>query len=57
MVILLALREFEQSGVHMKVFSQLARKLMSEEFRSLLMSIEDPSELIIKIRSELGGDF
>jgi hypothetical protein len=30
---------------------------MSEEFRSLLMSIEDPSELIIKIRSELGGDF
>lgn len=57
MVILLALREFEQSGVHMKVFSQLARKLMSEEFRSLLMSIEDPSDLIIKVRSELGGDF
>ena len=37
MVILLALRESGQNGMHMKVFSRLARKLMDEKFRCRLM--------------------
>jgi multiphosphoryl transfer protein len=55
MVILLALRESNQNGKHMKVFSRLARKLMDEEFRSRLMQIDDPGEMISHVGQELEG--
>src|SRR6202000_841527 len=50
LVILLALRESNQNGTHMKVFSRLARKLMDEEFRGRLMQIDDPPQ-----RNSRGG--
>jgi fructose-specific PTS system IIA-like component len=53
MVILLAIRESGQNGMHMKIFSRLARKLMDEEFRGRLMRIEDPNELISHVGQEL----
>jgi multiphosphoryl transfer protein len=53
MVILLALRESNQNGTHMKVFSRLARKLMDEEFRGRLMQIDDPGEMISQVGREL----
>ena len=49
MVILLAIRESGQNGLHMKVFSKLARKLMDEKFRERLMEIEDTGELILHL--------
>jgi fructose-specific PTS system IIA-like component len=55
MVILLALRESNQNGTHMKVFSRLARKLMDEEFRDRLMEIDDPGEMIAHVGRELEG--
>jgi fructose-specific PTS system IIA-like component len=55
MVILLALRESNQNGTHMKVFSRLARKLMDEEFRGRLMQIDDPGEMISHVGRELEG--
>jgi multiphosphoryl transfer protein len=55
MVILLALRESNQNGTHMKVFSRLARKLMDEDFRSRLMQIDDPGEMISHVGQELEG--
>jgi multiphosphoryl transfer protein len=55
MVILLALRESNQNGTHMKVFSRLARKLMDEEFRGCLMQIDDPGEMISHVGRELEG--
>jgi multiphosphoryl transfer protein len=55
MVILLALRESNQNGTHMKVFSRLARKLMDEEFRGRLMQIDDPGEMISHVGQELEG--
>ncbi len=55
MVILLALRESNPNGTHMKVFSRLARKLMDEEFRGRLMQIDDPGEMISHVGRELEG--
>ena len=55
MVILLALRESNRNGVHMKVFSRLARKLMDEEFRGRLLEIDNPAEMISHVGRELEG--
>ncbi len=55
MVILLALRESNRNGTHMKVFSRLARKLMDEEFRGRLLEIDDPGEMISHVGRELEG--
>jgi multiphosphoryl transfer protein len=55
MVILLALRESNPNGTHMKVFSRLARKLMDEEFRGRLMQIDNPGEMISHVGRELEG--
>lgn len=51
--ILLALRETDRDKEHMKIFSRLARKLMDEKFRSRLMEIEDPGEMIAHVGREL----
>ncbi|MBN2562901.1 MAG: phosphoenolpyruvate--protein phosphotransferase [Phycisphaerae bacterium] len=40
-VILLAIRESDKDGTHMKAFSTLARKLMHEEFRARLLAAPD----------------
>lgn len=53
MAILLAMRESGENGLHMKVFSRLARKLMDEDFRNRLLGIEDPRELISQVGREL----
>jgi multiphosphoryl transfer protein len=53
MVILLAIRESGHNGLHMKVFSRLARKLMDEEFRSRLMEIDDSGEIVSHLGREL----
>ena len=50
-VILLAMRESDEDGTHMKVFSRLARKLMHEEFRGQLMAARD-SNAILKYLAE-----
>jgi multiphosphoryl transfer protein len=55
MVILLALRESNPNGTHMKLFSRLARKLMDEEFRGRLMQSDDPGEMISHVGRELEG--
>ena len=55
MVILLAIRESGQNGLHMKIFSKLARKLMDEEFRCRLLEIDDPGEMISLLGRELEG--
>jgi fructose-specific PTS system IIA-like component len=55
MVILLALRESNRNGTHMKVFSRLARKLMDEEFRGRLLAIENSGEMISHLGRELEG--
>ncbi len=55
MVILLALRESNRNGAHMKVFSRLARKLMDDEFRARLLEIEDPAAMIALAGQELEG--
>jgi fructose-specific PTS system IIA-like component len=52
-VILLAARESDANGRHMQIFSQLARKLMSEEFRSQLVQAEDPNAVLGYLMDEL----
>ena len=53
MVILLATRESAASGTHMRVFSQLARKLMHEEFRDALLGAADASAILTLMVTEL----
>jgi fructose-specific PTS system IIA-like component len=53
-VILLAARESNANGRHMQVFSQLARKLMNEKFRSQLEQTEDADAVLGYLVGELG---
>jgi fructose-specific PTS system IIA-like component len=57
-IILLALRENASDGAHMQVFSQLARKLMNEEFRETLAQSTNPDTLMKFLAGELniGGN-
>jgi len=52
-VILLAMRESEQDGTHMKVFSKLARRLMHEEFRERMLATRDPGDVLSCLTEEL----
>src|SRR6266478_8950877 len=52
-VILLALRENASESTHMKVFSQLARKLMDEEFRKDLKVSTNADSLLQFLAGEL----
>jgi fructose-specific PTS system IIA-like component len=53
MVILIAMRELNSANDHMQVFSELARKLMNEDFRERLISFHDTSTLEHYLRGEL----
>ncbi len=53
-VILLAMRESDAQGTHMKVFSKLARRLMHEEFRARMLAAGDSAEVLSCLTEELG---
>ncbi len=53
-VILLCMRATDEEGVHMRVFSTLARRLMHAEFRDRLMSAPDCDRLLAELGRELG---
>jgi len=53
MVIVLAIRESEAAGTHMKVLARLARKLMHEEFREGLKATTNAEEVLAYLTREL----
>lgn len=53
MVILIAMREQNGANGHMQVFSELARKLMNEEFRQRLLTIQNASTMMQYLSQEL----
>jgi fructose-specific PTS system IIA-like component len=53
MVILIAMREQSSASDHMQVFSELARKLMNEEFRERLLSFDGVAAMARYLREEL----
>ncbi len=56
MVVLLALRDSEDSNTHMQVFSTLARKLMNDDFRKHLLQFETANQITRYLAGELGLD-
>jgi len=54
-LLLLTMRESEQTNGHMKIFSRLARRLMHEEFREHLKRENDPEELCRMLDESLQG--
>jgi fructose-specific PTS system IIA-like component len=52
-VILLAVRESDQNNSHMRIFSQLARKLVSDEFRESLLNARDSRSILLNLTKEL----
>ncbi len=52
--ILLAVRESDTDGVHMKVFSKLARRLMHEDFRGRMLAASDREAVLACLAEELG---
>lgn len=52
-VILLAVRESDQNNSHMRIFSKLARNLMSDEFRESLLSAKDDKAILSHLAKEL----
>jgi multiphosphoryl transfer protein len=53
MIILIAMREPQLANRHMQVFSKLARKLMSEEFRGHLLAIENAHDMATYLARQL----
>lgn len=53
MIILLAVRESRANGIHLQVLSRLARKLMDEEFRTQLLSLNDANAMVSHLSREL----
>jgi len=53
MVIFMAMREPQTENGHMQVFSRLARKLMSDEFREQLLAINDSQQMASYSRAQL----
>jgi fructose-specific PTS system IIA-like component len=51
-VILLAARESDGNGAHLRVFSRLARNLMSEEFRGQLLNAQDREDVLSRLNQE-----
>jgi hypothetical protein len=54
MVVLLALRDSEDSKTHMQVFSTLAGKLMNDDFRKHLLQFEAANQIMRYLAGELG---
>jgi fructose-specific PTS system IIA-like component len=52
--ILLAVRESDEDGSHMKVFSKLARRLMHEDFRERMLGARDRDAVLSCLAEELG---
>jgi fructose-specific PTS system IIA-like component len=52
-VIPLAVRDSDEANAHLKVFAQLARKLMHEEFRERLLRENDPARLCCFLKESL----
>ena len=53
MVILIAMREQQTANGHMQVFSELARKLMNEEFREGLLALQDAPKMMQYLGEQL----
>jgi|SRR5579864_184187 len=53
MVILIAMREQKAAHNHMQVFSELARKLMNEDFRERLLKVQNVSTTMEYLAGEL----
>ncbi len=54
-LLLLTMRESEQTNGHMKIFSRLARRLMHEEFREHLKQENNPEKLCRMLDESLRG--
>jgi phosphoenolpyruvate-protein phosphotransferase len=54
MIVLLALREADVTNIHMQIFSLLARKLMSEDFRHHLLSAPGAHHITSYLSAQLG---
>jgi phosphoenolpyruvate-protein phosphotransferase len=53
MIILIAMREPQLANRHMQVFSKLARKLMSEDFRGHLLAVENAHDMATYLARQL----
>jgi fructose-specific PTS system IIA-like component len=53
MIILIAMRDPQMPSRHMQVFSKLARKLMNEEFRGHLLSLENTRDMATYLAQQL----
>jgi len=51
-VILLAARESDAATEHLRIFSQLARNLMDEDFREQLLKTDDPNAILSLLTNE-----
>ena len=53
-VLLLAVRESETAGEHLRVLASLSRRLMHEDFRARIEAEDDPQALCAFIRETVG---
>ncbi len=53
-VILLAIRAAEYERDHMRIFAQLSRLVMREDFRSQIRELDDPARLLSFLQGSLG---
>ncbi len=53
MIILIAIREQKAAHNHLQVFSELARKLMNEDFRERLLKMQNASTILQYLAGEL----
>jgi multiphosphoryl transfer protein len=53
MILLIAMRETQCVDTHMKVFSRLARKLMDDEFRQVLLALDSACDIVSYMAHEL----
>jgi fructose-specific phosphotransferase system IIA component len=53
MIILIAMRESQIPSRHMQVFSKLARKLMNEEFRGYLLTVQNAHDMAAYLAQQL----
>jgi fructose-specific phosphotransferase system IIA component len=54
MIVSIVMREPQNSGSHLQVFSTLARQLMNEEFRDRLFRVEAAREAVTLLAQQLG---
>jgi fructose-specific PTS system IIA-like component len=54
MIVSIVMREPQNSGSHLQVFSTLARQLMNEEFRDRLFRVETAREAVTLLAQQLG---